>query len=667
MCGIVGYFHPNRLAESVSALYTAGQLIRHRGPDDEGYAAFHLGHNQHKSWTGPDSSLDLQKQMSLITEDSSFPHHLAFGFRRFSIVDLTSRGHQPYWNPDRSVCLIYNGEIYNYKEIKQELEAAGYPFISTCDTEVLLASYLHWGIDCLNRFNGPIALVLYDQKRQRLILARDRIGKSPLYYSVLEGSLYWASEIKSIFSLAGQNSFTINEQAVYDYLTYGWRDLDHTTFWKGIHTVPSASWIEWPIDQTPDFDKFTGKIRRYWDFPSSRINSQELSFSKAQDQFFELLTDAVRIRARADAPLAFSLSGGLDSSSLVGIAVKQLRKSITTYSVKLPGHPDDEEGYANQVFQRYKDKMDYRVYIPGDDDFWNQADTFIPLQEEPFPYMNTELFQAYFRQARQDGFKVMIVGAGGDELLAGYRHYFFPFLVHLCSQKKYFRMLKNLFLNTELFPGYWTRTRIRYGLRILKNQKDRLPVQHSFYNPTSNSRIQPFLKNDFVFNNILCREGMPREFHSLMKGLMSQWQMNYWLRTSNRSHFGVPIEPRSPLLDYRLIEFCYQLPAEYLIHNGWTKYILRKSTEAMLPRSISWNRTKRGFPFNSDVWFKKSKPIATRCFQRARENPFLNTQAIIEQYDQWIRKDPKLLWRCLSLALWWIRVVQGEPLNDLIK
>lgn len=663
MCGIVGYFSLRPMT-NLKPLYQATELIRHRGPDDEGYACFNLETRQHAMRTGPDSPALLREQIPQITDSPDFAHHLAFGFRRFSIVDLTEKGHQPFWNRDRTVCLIFNGEIYNYVEIRRCLEKEGYVFETACDTEVLMAAYLKWGMDCLEHFNGPVALALYDQNRRCLFLARDRIGKNPLYYTVCRGTLYWASDIKPILELAGPGTFEVNEQAVYDYLRYSWRDLDNTTFWKNINTLPAASYTCLSVETAPDLERLRQGTSRYWDFPASRRKASDLSFDQARRQFRELFLDAVSIRARADAPVAFSLSGGLDSSAVVSAEAGVLNQRLTAYTVSFPGHPNDEEPLARHVYNRYADRIDYRTYTPDSQDFWETADECIRLLEEPFHFPSSQLYQSVLRQARADGFKVVINGVGGDELMAGYGHYFFPFLTHLRQRGQYPLLLKNLFLKRDLYKEYYFRRRLR-NLRDLLNGTDRtLKFSPSFANSTGAARIEPCLNME-AFPGVINREGISRDFHQLSIDFFSQWLMNYWLRQYNRMHFGIPAEPRSPLLDYRLIELCLSLPPEYLIRHGWTKYILRRSLQSEMPSKITWNPVKKGFQFNSDVWFNNAKPLVKNLFDSVRDNPYVDYEAFFREYDALIHENPGLLWRGINLALWWKRMVLNEPLKFL--
>ncbi len=665
MCGIAGYYNPEKVHEDLQRLYTATALIAHRGPDDEGYAAFNLRTARQMHYVGPDSPDILKTQFPSILERPQFSHHLAFGFRRFSIVDLSEKGCQPFWSRDKSICLIFNGEVYNYVEIRAELKQMGYSFFTTCDTEVLLAGYQAWGIDVLKRCNGPLALVLYDSRIKKLFLARDRLGKSPLYYAIHQGTLYWASEIKAILSMTGRSDFPISEQAVYDYLNFGWRDVENTTFWEGIRTLDAASWTSLDLNEPPTHGRLMASLRRYWEFPKHRLSPQDVPFTEAVGHFRELFTDAVRIRVRADAKVAFSLSGGLDSSCIVAVAADALPQSFRTYSIKFPGQTFDEEPLARLVYERYPHKIDYQIHIPQNDDFWSVANTFIGQQEEPFHHPDTEQFQAYLRKARAESYKVILIGAGGDELLSGYYEYFFPLLIALRENNRIFPMAENLFFKPDIWPKYCIRKRLKILHALLRSDINFLRpyMPYTFFNRSGMEKGDKYFKDKQITDRIACRKNaFPSRYHDLTVGYLSDWLMNYWLRNGDRSHFGVPIESRRPFLDYRLIDYTLTLPPEYMMRRGWTKYILRKSFENIVPEKVIWNRKKQGMPFNTVDWFSHAKPIIRNYLESVNDNPFINVNGLMQDYDQLKINDPSLLWRGVNFCLWWKRVIKQETL-----
>ncbi len=654
MCGLVGYFSPTRTRTALGPLAEAASLIRHRGPDDEGYAAFDLASGVHRSWSGPDSPRPVRDRLPELGSASGMPHNLALGFRRFSIVDLTPAGHQPFWNQSRTLCLTFNGEIYNYVELREELSAAGRMFKTRSDTEVLLAVLEKWGPDGLDRLNGPFALALLDTARERLFLARDRIGKSPLYWAVTGETLFWASEIKSILLLAGRETFGINRQAVHDYLKHGWRDLDHGTFWDGVRTLSPACWVELDLRAGIDERALLDGANAYWRVPAQRLQPGEISFDEARRTFFDLFSDAVRLRLRADADVAFGLSGGLDSSSIVSVAASGAApRSIATYTVKFDDPAVDEEPFARQVRDRWPEALDYHVYRPENTDFWARADDFVWLQEEPFHSPNLELNQAYYRQMRADGFRVLIGGAAGDELLAGYPEYFYPLLVHLLQQGRWLPLAANV-------AGYTEQPLARTAADTAAQLWRRVSGRSGGVYPGAD--LRRYYRDDPEHYSVHDM-GPPRSFNERMIGNMTQWKMNYWMRSGNKATMGVPIEPRAPFLDHRLVEFAFTLPPEYLVRRGWLKYILRRSAEPLLPREVAWRRKKTGFPFNDRSWLADARPVAEGHLRAAADNPFIDPTPVIADYDRLTGERPEFLWRCISLCLWWRRVIRGEPLS----
>ncbi len=648
----------------------ATRLIAHRGPDDEGFALIHTDSREMRAFSSDQTQPEIEAKLPTLMEEPAFEHNLGLGFRRFSIVDLTTAGHQPFWSRDRKVVLTFNGEIYNYVELRQQLESQGYIFRTRCDTEVLLATYELWPDTFLEKFNGPLALALYDGRKGKLILARDRIGKNPLYYAFVNNTLYWASEIRSIRSLTPDGVFEINKQAAYDYLRYGFRDLDNTTFWNSIRTLPAACQVSIDAGQKTRSMNLEKSAKRYWFIPTSRLTKKDISFSSACAEFDNLLTDAVRIRARADAKVAFSLSGGMDSSSLVALAVGELGQNITSYTVKIDDPAGDEEPFARSLYEMYPGKIDYRIHHHQNRDFWQVADEFVSLLEEPYHFANSHVFQAYFHSAYERGFRVMVIGAGGDELLGGYDHCFNAYLRALVKRGDIPGVMKNLFLRrkSNSWDDYRLISKVRQFAGLLMGRGKVWPKDRfvSLFNPFGKDTCHKYLKSISEFGQLDERQGYSTDFEQMLIDMMTNWLMNYWQRNSNRSHFGVPVEPRSPFLDYRLIDYTYQLPIEYLIDRGWSKYLLRKSIEPLLPRRIVWRRQKMGFPFNNRDWFLSCKPMAAKHFEDVKDNPYVDYTSVIRDYEKLLETDVMLLWRFISFALWWKKIIAGKTLLSIL-
>ncbi len=551
------------------------------------------------------------------------------------------------WDAAGQVCVTFNGEIYNYVELRGELENNGFDFRTRSDTEVLLAGYLQWGTDVFRRFNGQWAIALYDARKRKLLFSRDRLGKVPLYYALRNNWLFWGSEIKAILEACGRDGFPVRAQAVDDYVVEGWRDRNGT-FWDGIHDFPAASfgWVKADLSL---------QSNSYWQLPPRRLSSKEIPASVAAARVQELLLDAIRLRARADVPVAYELSGGLDSSSLVALAAQNLPTPLTSYSIEFADPHYNEEPYARSVAERFGDRIDYRVIRPAHEDFWRQANDFLWLEEEPFHAPNLQTNQAMRRQMKDRGTKVVISGAAGDEIFAGYNgEYFAPYLLHLAGNFRWGALLHEFRANTEL-PASW-KVAMRLGMdicfpnlsqRILRSKSGETRLLAECYFPATGA---------------MPRKSASRFLSARMRANMGEAKMNYWLRSANKANFGIPIEPRAPFLDYRVVDFAFTLPPEYLIRDGWHKWILRRAMSGLLPAEVLWRRKKMGFPFPVASWLAASKShvemnlAGTSC-------PYLNYAALMRRYDEFIPIAPFTLWRLINVGLWWRRVIECKAVE----
>jgi len=329
MCGIAGLIDLSGKPIDPVLLKSMSDAIRYRGPDDEGYVLIDKATSRARAYSGIDSPTAIKEILPPFrVPTDNFAANIGLSHRRFAIIDLSPRGHQPLFDADGSHCLVFNGEIYNYIEIREELKARGVAFRSDSDTEVLLEAYKAWDVDCFTRMNGFWALALYDFRKRRLLLSRDRLGKKPLYWARKESRIYFASEIKSLLQVPEVAQMTrVNEDAIWHWCVEGLRDLEFSTFFKDINVLPSASW-------TIIEEDFPNKIHTFWRMPTQRMTENEIGVSEAARQIRETLQDAVHIRLRADVPLAVELSGGMDSSTLLALAAQSHTGKITTYTVK---------------------------------------------------------------------------------------------------------------------------------------------------------------------------------------------------------------------------------------------------------------------------------------------------------------------------------------------
>jgi asparagine synthase (glutamine-hydrolysing) len=624
MCGIAGIVDLTGAALDPALLKSMADAIHYRGPDDEGYVLINQGTSRYQAYSGPASPESVRAVNPPITAAGDFAANIGLAHRRFSIIDLSAGGHQPLFSRDGTCCVVFNGEIYNYVELREELEKLGVTFRSTSDTEVLLEAYRIWGTDCFDRFNGFWAVALYDFGKRRLILSRDRLGKKPLYWTQYGSHLYFASEIKSLLRVpAVRNSRKVNEEAAWHWCVDGRRDLENSTLFDGIHSLPAACWTV--VDQN-----FPNGIRIFWEVPRERLRESDISIPEAARKVRESLDDAVRIRLRADVPLALELSGGLDSSTILALAARHHPGRITTYTVKFADPQWDEEPYARSVASRYD--TDYRVLEPGMGGFWQGIAAFTELQEEPYHSPNMQTSQEIWSLMRAAGTKVTLTGAAGDEMFGGYARYYWKAQIENLMHGRLGHFVDNAVHWTERQHSLTAIGRELAGMLGLRPLVRRIK-----------SAI-PRLDNQSIQNLLI-----PRRQH--YTATLTAWlreeivntQIPYWLRSGEKNYMGMPFEARCPFLDYRVVELATRMPTTYLIRHGWHKWILRKAMEDSLPADVVWRRVKMGFPYPYERFFSTYRGIIDVILREAR-NPYID----FSRYER-LRTD----WNALSFILWY--------------
>jgi asparagine synthase (glutamine-hydrolysing) len=646
MCGLSGYLRVTGEEATPAALWRMNRAIAHRGPDDEGYALIGLsGGAEGADFRGPSSPSGLGN-LPPLEPDRSLPHRIALGHRRFSILDPGPLGHQPFWSPGREACLTFNGEIYNYLELRAELEALGHRFRGHGDTEVLAAAFLQWGEDGFRRCNGFWAVALYDARRRQVLLARDRIGKAPLYWIRRDGRLWWSSEIKGLFAGLGTSALAIDGDVLRRFARTGNRDAGGRTFYADIETFPAASyaWVE------PD-----GSFRpvSYWSLPRARAPESGAT-DAAVREFRATLTEAVRLRLRSDVPVAVELSGGMDSSAIAALAagLRGGPGKLRAYTVTFPGCPEDETPFARAVAEAYPGKIEWTQVEYRPPDFFARAGDYVAHMDEPFHSPNMISNQDLWREMAAQGIKVSLNGGGGDEVLAGYAsEYFGPYLVSLLRSGNLARFAREFRGFSEhdddrilhsyarelfhLLPEAW---RLRLKPRVPGPGRDPLTAPEARGNGGGNGIDAKLLRN------------------------MGDGKMNYWMRSGNLSFMQVPTEVRLPFLDHRVVECAFRLPLSYLIRDGWLKWILRESLAGAVPDGVLWRRKKAGFPFPLRSWLADSAP-RFKAFAASLDCPYVDGRKLADGYGALAAAHPDYLWRLLSIGLWWRKCVEGKDLK----
>jgi asparagine synthase (glutamine-hydrolysing) len=632
MCGIAGIFNLDGTTIRAAELSRMNHSISHRGPDDEGYVLINSRRNQSLTFAGEATCPELRIECPMLTPRVDTQADIGLAHRRFSIVDLSPAGHQPFFSNDRSCCIVFNGEIYNHLELRDELQAKGVEFRSRSDTEVLLEAYKHWGTDCFQRLNGFWALALYDFKTRKLLLSRDRLGKKPLFWTRVGSSIYFGSEIKALLEVEQvSRSRKVNEEAMFLWLAYGVKNFHDQTSFEGIHALPAGSFGV--LDE-----HFPQQVVRYWSVPTERWSESDISTGEAARRLRDLLEDAVRIRLRADVPVCVELSGGMDSSTLVALAAAATTQKVTTFTVRFPEAQWNEEPFARSIGQRFN--TDYRVLDSPTDRFWQHITSFSRLEEEPYHSPNLQTNQEIWALMRHQGMKVSLNGAAADELFAGYPAFYAPAQAELLVTGRLSQFLDNVAHHTE--------SGSRFAAALV-------PIKHLIketakrFGPLARMRLRQRVKH-LHYNNLYPPPGDRRFLTRILYDAVTNTRIPYWLASGDRGYMGIPLEVRAPFLDYRVVELAYKLPITYLFRHGWHKWILRKAMEGLLPDDVLWRRNKMGFPFPYERFFLESRPILDTIISRSK-NPYVGCRC----HDRIVND-----WEIISFLLWYELFFNGN-------
>ena len=598
MCGIAGITLLKSQDERlVPALLEMSRRLSHRGPDDEG---FFLSEGEENVFFAGHSTPDSVRYAALpytseeILAETNKKFSLGFCHRRLSILDLSPRGHQPMCDSERKIFITYNGEIYNYRELRHSLESKGFTFFSETDTEVIINSYKYWGSDCLGMFNGMWSFVLYDAEKKELFAARDRFGVKPLYYYHDDKSFCFASEIKALSGLPFVNT-EINYQAVCDFLLNNELEYESEGLFKNILELFPSQFLKL------DLRSMQLKVSRYY---SLKIENETLSTDdwdekKITEEISARLESAVRIRLRADVPVGACLSGGIDSSVISGILQKELLPYGNTpdfFSVVFPGDSADESVWAKELV---KQGGNWHCVEPRADELWRDLDELIYAQDTPLWSSSTYAQHRVMRLAREKNIKVLLDGQGGDELFAGYHPHYLSFWNELKRMGKGLERTREIkqfsgakkFLWKEFIKDKLDHS----GFLALKKIKD--PSLH-------------FLRNDFLatFQRSPKTHRYYDELNQHLQAEFCDTRLKLYLKCEDRCSMWHSVESRTPFADdIRLIEFVFGLPGYLKIRDGVSKSLLREAGKAFIPEKIYRRRDKMGYLTPHNRWMRDLK------------------------------------------------------------
>lgn len=553
MCAISGIYSPegiNPLDKNI--VKKMNYLQRHRGPNDEGLF---------------------------------FDNFCALGHRRLSIIDLSKDGHQPFSSEDNRYRLVYNGEIYNYIELRNELMVKGWKFRTKTDTEVLLKCFLQYKEKCLHKLNGMFSFVIYDNLQNSLFIARDRMGIKPLYYIILDSKFYFASEMKA-FRAIPKLVLTANNQALFDYLCFNRTDIWEETFTNEIKRLPKGHFAV--------FNNKHFRIIKWWDpkkYADNPINEKE---EKIIGKIRELFESSVNLRMRSDVPIGSCLSGGLDSSILVGTIFKNyiLPNKLKTFTVSFPRTNLDETRFVEDLNNKYN-FTNFKTY-PTAEKAFKELKEFVYSNDEPTNYPTFYSQYDVMRLAKENNVTVLLDGQGGDENFAGY-HYFHGFYIYgLLKKFKYLNFLKeltNIKIRNQDKSAYET-----FVFQVLPG----------YFKKKLLLKTLPFIKKDFFYEYVE-KSKIYKEFfsadslnHSIVQHF--NYKLEHLLRMEDRNSMRFSIEARVPYLDYRLVEYLLSIEEGLKIKNGETKFLEKKALGDYTVHSILKRKDKLGFETPVDKW-----------------------------------------------------------------
>lgn len=623
MCGITGGWWPSRPASLDDKLAQALTAMQRRGPDDRGYELYEAGSGV-----------------------------AALGHTRLAVIDLSAAGHQPMHSQDALVSIVFNGEIYNYRELRAELQPMGHRFVSGSDTEVLLAAWRQWGQACLRRLVGMFAFVVFDRARGTLTCVRDAFGVKPFFYTQEQGSFLFASEVAAIKQLK-QQKVQLDWQRAYDYLVHADYDSGARSFIDGVlHLLPG---------QLVELDLASGELsepQRWW---SAQIAERsDLSFEQATEQVRERFLESIRLHLRSDVPLGAALSGGIDSSAVV-CAMRHVdpHLPINTFSYIARGNAMSEEVWVDRVNQ-HVGAVPHKVFVSGSE-LTRDLDDMITAQGEPFG--STSIYAQYrvFQLAREQGVTVTLDGQGADEMLAGYNGY--P------GQRIRSLLEKGQLAEAWHFLNEWSRWPGRSRMAGVKRTVAEMS-QGAIYDALRRLngmgslpvwiRPEPLEARGIVrrYPRQQAQAGSAgRRVMAELALSLTQRGLPALLRHGDRNSMRFSVESRVPFLTLDLVELTMSLPESYLIsRQGETKHIFRAAMRGIVPDDILARRDKIGFATPEQEWLMGMSQMVRAWLAEDLGLPFFDQAAVLAQFDHVVAGRQPFswqVWRWVNFCRWY--------------
>jgi asparagine synthase (glutamine-hydrolysing) len=604
MCGIVGIVSFLQQPIEELRLRQMMQVVKHRGPNDEG--------------------IYLQDNVGL-------------GHVRLSILDLSMAGHQPMQDETGRYTIVLNGEIYNFIELREQLEKVGVEFASNSDTEVLLKGYIYYGQEVLDKLNGMFAFAIYDAERKELFAARDRFGVKPFYYYQSDKEFIFASEIPAILEVYGKKN-RANETAVFDYLAFNRTDQTEDTFFEGVKKLQHGHSLV--IKE--------GKLSiSCWYNLRERVQGKRLQSD--EKEFLNLLEDSIRIRLRSDVPVGVCLSGGLDSSSIVSIISERLEHpEVNTFSAVYESkYRADESEFINL----YKDKLpNMHFTYPTYQSLFEDLNSFIACHAEPVPSTGPYAQYCTMRLAGQH-VTVTLDGQGADEELGGYHYFYGLYYKSLLKRLKLITLIKEMVKYVAIHRSSYALQTFVYFLLPNKLRVKARVNERGYMLPEFANRFQNSVIADNLYGSKSMQDALINHF---------EYKLEHLLKWDDRNSMQFSVESRTPFLDYRLVEYLLKTEDSAKIKDGYTKSLLRRSMKGLLPDRIRLRRDKVGFATPEEVWFAE-KEFHSLIESVLNSDSFRNRGIVDPEkarklYDKHCKGEigiSKDIWKWINLEMWY--------------
>jgi len=654
MCGIAGYLHLDGQSIDPEILEKMTDAVFHRGPDAYGYSAI-------SSRTGASLNIYNQSIKEHPHSNSQPDFNIGLGHRRLAIIDLTDAGNQPMKNATSEIWITYNGEIYNYLELRQELQAEGCIFVSASDTEVILHAYERWGIDCLGKLEGMFSFSIWDQKKKRLFCARDRFGMKPFYYFFDKKTFIFGSEIKQFFKFSFIKREP-NDPLVYDYLMHGFTDHSNQTMYKNIRQLEPGHFMILNLASS----KVELNLKSYWSLKDNFDKKNSYSEIDCQNTFLELFSNSVSRHLRSDVQVGSCLSGGIDSSSIVGtIYSHRLQNSHTkvnqmTFTSCFDEDSADERDYSNAVV-KFTGAENLQLF-PDMKQAIDGISQMLAYHDEPFGSSSQYAQWCLFREIQKTGTKVVLDGQGADEILAGYHSSYGAYFLELMKRTRWLKLFQEV---------NWCKNHHGYkNKKILKFIASSLAI-HLFGMRLGFTRPKPSWMGDAFFQTAkkeLDAKYIRFSSQPLSNFLAQLIQFNLYglLRFEDRSSMAHSVEARLPFLDHHLVEFLFNLPSEKKINHGWTKAILRDAMKNKIPEMVRLRKDKMGFVTPEQKWMQKlpdkilDELLSSSEVRHSGYFNVDNARKVFKSITTGKQPFTFLPWRILNFSIWLINLKKNH-------